>query len=252
MEQLNIKRASLSQIGSLRARFLQENQFQIRFDSVHHRGWADEYLIMGAGVPIGYASIKGFEDRSQRDSLFEYYLLPDYRDESWVAFQLIANQTAIRYIECQTNESLLSSIQHLVVPQIHIEALLFGAPFDPRLSAPDGCVFRMLTDADYPLFEHKSEPEGPFGIEKKGKIVATGGYLTHYNPPFVDLYMEVHPDHRHMGIGSYLIQEIQKVCIEEGLIPAARCNADNIASQRTLLRGGLNQVGTVTSGSIRF
>ena len=67
-------------------------------------------------------------------------------------------------------------------------------------------------------------------------IVATGGILTHYNPPYGDLYMEVDPAHRRQGLGSFLIQELKRTAYATGRVPAARCNVANTASRATLQR----------------
>ena len=37
-------------------------------------------------------------------------------------------------------------------------------------------------------------------------------------------------------IGSFLVQELKRICYEQGSIPAARYNVDNTASQLTLQR----------------
>ena len=64
-------------------------------------------------------------------------------------------------------------------------------------------------------------------LEVDGAIVATGGILTHYNPPYGDIYMEVDEPIRRRGYGSYLVQEVKRACYEMGKVPAARCNASN-------------------------
>lgn len=51
------------------------------------------------------------------------------------------------------------------------------------------------------------EGVGEWMIESAGEIVATGGILFHYNPPYGDIYMEVAEPHRRLGCGSYLVQE---------------------------------------------
>jgi GNAT superfamily N-acetyltransferase len=63
------------------------------------------------------------------------------------------------------------------------------------------------------LFDHKAEPVGDYVLELDNEIVATGGFLLHYNMPFADLYMEVREDHRKKGFGSFLIQEIKKTML---------------------------------------
>ena len=111
-------------------------------------------------------------------------------------------------------------------------------------------AFRKKMDTDR-LFEHKHEPEGDYVIEKSGDIIGTGGFLLHYNKPFADLYMEVQPEQRRNGYGSFLIQEIKKVCYLAGRVPAARCGISNPASKATLIKGGMEVAGYMLTGEIK-
>ena len=79
-------------------------------------------------------------------------------------------------------------------------------------------------------------------IESEGVPVATGGVLFHYNPPYGDIYMGVNEVYRRRGFGSYLVQELKRIAYEMGKIPAARCNASNVASRRTLQKAGCCRV----------
>jgi GNAT superfamily N-acetyltransferase len=83
-----------------------------------------------------------------------------------------------------------------------------------------------------------------------GDIVATGGALTHYNPPYADLYMEVRPDARRRGFGSLVLQAVKRDCYARGLVPAARTGVTNLASQATLRRAGLRECGFVLAGRV--
>lgn len=47
-------------------------------------------------------------------------------------------------------------------------------------------------------------------IEMDGEVVASGGFLLHYDKPFADLYMPVRKEWRRLGIGSFLLQEGKK------------------------------------------
>jgi GNAT superfamily N-acetyltransferase len=47
--------------------------------------------------------------------------------------------------------------------------------------------------------------------------------MLHYNVPFADLYMEVRPDCRKRGYGTFILQEVQKECYLAGRVSAARC-----------------------------
>ena len=207
---------------------------------MHERGWADTYLIHNAGSAIGYLSVFGSEDRAERDSIFEYYLLPDFRRSFYEIIKDFLDLKNIIFIETQTNEFLLTSALYECSRWILPQNILFEYGKENNLLVQDA-FFRKITNEDV-LFQHSSEPEGEFGIEFKNCIVATGGYLHHYNKPYVDLYMEVHPDFRNLGFGSFLIQEIMKDARSHGYIPAARCGMENKASKNTLIKGGMKIV----------
>jgi hypothetical protein len=64
-------KANLKDILDFRALFLQETNFQIRYNACHERGWTDSYLLRIDGVKVGYGSIKG-QEREGRDTVFEF------------------------------------------------------------------------------------------------------------------------------------------------------------------------------------
>ena len=107
-----------------------------------------------------------------------------------------------------------------------------GALFQPREADEDG-------------------PEGDWVVKMNGEVVAAGGVLDHYRPPYGDICMEVIPRARRQGIGSHLVQELRHVSYEVGRRPAARCDSDNEASRRTLQRGGLLPCGRLLAGEVR-
>ena len=87
-------------------------------------------------------------------------------------------------------------------------------------------------------------------IEVAGEAVATGGALHHYNPPYADLFMEVSEAHRRHGHGSYLVQELKRICYESGNKPAARCDASNVASRQTLQKAGFLPCARLLVGDV--
>ena len=60
-------RATLDQILPLRNQFLKENKFQIRYNACHERNWADEYLLMLDEKAVGYGSVKGRKELTDRN-----------------------------------------------------------------------------------------------------------------------------------------------------------------------------------------
>ena len=85
----------------------------------------------------------------------------------------------------------------------------------------------------------KRQPEGDWMLlEVSGEVAATGGILYHYNRPYGDIWMEVAEPFRGRGFGTYLVQELKRICREGGSVPCARCNTGNVASRKTLQKAG--------------
>jgi GNAT superfamily N-acetyltransferase len=62
--------------------------------------------------------------------------------------------------------------------------------------------------------------------------------------------MKVAEPFRKRGLGTYLVQELKRVCYERGSVPAARCNPTNIASRKTLQKAGFVPCGHILTGSV--
>ncbi|MDO3627894.1 GNAT family N-acetyltransferase [Mucilaginibacter sp. BT774] len=246
---LKISKVALKEILPLRELFLKENNFQIRYDACHARGWTDSYLISIDGGNVGYGSVKGKDDLSLRDAIFEFYLTPKNRKYSNSAFEMLIKSSGVKYIECQSNEHLLASMIFEFSSHITSDVILFEDDQFAFLNVP-GATFRKKEPRDV-SFDHKSEPDGDYVIEANGEITATGGFLLHYNFPFADLYMEVREDQRKKGYGSLMIQELRKACFDADRVPAARCNITNKASKATLMKGGLKIAGYMLTGEIK-
>jgi len=244
-----ITKAELPEILPMRSLFMQENNFQIRYNAQHERGWSDSYLVTKDSQAIGYGSTMGHEDRKNRDTIFEFYIIPSFRGLASVAFLELLRFTKVRLIECQSNDLLITSMLVEFGRNISSDTILFKEGVTTSLSL-DHVVFRKRLETDEP-FEHKAEPLGDFVLEKEKEIVATGGFLLHCNFPFADLYMEVREDQRRKGLGSYLIQELKRECYLFGRVPAARTGMDNLASRATLLKAGLQIAGYMLLGEVK-
>jgi len=246
---LSAIKTSLQEILPLRNLFLQENNFQIRYNAQHERGWSDSYLIMHNEEKIGYGSVMGKENIPDRDAIFEFYIIPSFRKFASPAFLELIHASRASFIICQSNDLLLSSLLFEFAQNIYADTVLLQEDFTSSLSV-ENIIFRKRNDNDV-VFEHKAEPVGDYVLELNKEVVATGGFLLHYNIPFADLYMEVREDCRRKGFGSYLIQEIKKQCYLTGRVPAARTGLDNIASRKTLMKAGFKIAGFMLLGTIK-
>ncbi|HTA30767.1 MAG TPA: GNAT family N-acetyltransferase, partial [Candidatus Cybelea sp.] len=150
-------------------------------------------------------------------------------------------------IETQSNDALLTVILHLFANDVESESILYHDKLTTAL-APAGAFFRQATTADaLDISEEQLRSHGV--VEVGGKIVAKGGILFHYNRPYGDIYMEVAEPFRRRGLGSYLVQELKRVCYEQGNTPSARCNPKNTASRKTLQKAGFVPCGHILVGS---
>jgi GNAT superfamily N-acetyltransferase len=190
----------------------------------------------------------GSNDRKERDTVFEFYVIPTFRKEATAFFTELLHTSKAGFIQCQTNDALLTGMVYTFANNITAEAILFEDNAVTALTCP-GVMFRPKKSDDK-IFGHKGEPEGDYVLEKDGEIIATGGFLLHYNIPYADLYMEVREDERRKGYGSFLIQEIKRECYLAARMPAARCNLSNVASKLTLQRAGFKICGYRLMGEV--
>src|SRR3569623_769897 len=160
---LEINKVNIKEILPLRNLFLKENNFQVRYDACHARGWTDSYLFTIDDTEVGYGAVKGKDDLSLRDAIFEFYLTPKNRKYSNAAFELLIKATGVKYIECQSNEHLLSSMLFEFSNNVSSDVILFEDYQFAYLSVP-GATFREKAIDDQ-SFDHKSEPDGDYVID---------------------------------------------------------------------------------------
>jgi GNAT superfamily N-acetyltransferase len=237
----SILECRFSKIKPLRAVFLQELNAQVRYDAAHTRQGTTHYVIRYDGRDIGYGAVK--DTHQSGGTAFEFYLLPPYRSNALDLLRGVIDVSGAEALECQTNDAFYTALVRQFCNDLTSDTVLFAAGQSNHLTSLDG-VFRRRQRRDR-VFEHHAEPVGDFVVDVRGEIFATGGFLLHYNPPFADLFMEVREDVRRRGHGSFLIQGLITECYLAGRVPAARTGVDNIASQRTLLKGGLRECGRV-------
>lgn len=246
---LQAQQTTLENMLPFRQLFLQETNFQIRYNAVHERGWSDSYLLTADGVVIGYGAIKGKEEIKDRDAVFEFYLLPAYQKRASAVFPVLLAASGATYITCQSNDSSLAAMLYEYGENINADVILFAEDYMTNHILPD-VIFRARTAEDV-MPGTKPEDMGAYILEKAGIIVASAGFLLHYNKPFADLYMEVHPDYRLQGLGSFILQEVKKECYQHGRVPAARCNINNPASKAALLKAGMKVAGYMLTGKVK-
>jgi GNAT superfamily N-acetyltransferase len=240
---IEVSRVDTNDVVPLRELHRQEMNCQIVHDSFPRRGFSDPYLIRVDGRIAGYGLVA---NRHDPDTVDEFYSLPGSRHVALPMFRQLLEVSQASKIRAQTNDRMMLLMLYDCATDIFSDTILFEDAFTTHLTTTGN--LRKITETDKEVFEHKHEPVGDWMIESGGVAVATGGALFHYNPPYGDLFMEVHESHRRQGFGSYLVQELKRICYEMGKRPAARCNTSNAASRLTLQKAGMLPCARVLVG----
>jgi GNAT superfamily N-acetyltransferase len=246
---MNVELAAPDAVRPLRELHRREMNCQIVLDSWLERGWTDAYLLRVDGRVVGYGLVGGVR-ADPKDTITEFYVLPPERGAALPLFRKFVVASGARGVETQTNDLLLTLMLYDCGTCIESPVVLFHDAFRTSLPCPGG-TFRASTAEDRArLVAQQLDPDGDWLIEAGGEVVAVGGVLCHYNPPYGDIFMAVAEPFRRRGYGSYLVQELKRVAYEMGKVPAARCNAANGASRATLQRAGLMPCARVLTGRI--
>ncbi|MEZ4457641.1 MAG: GNAT family N-acetyltransferase [Gemmatimonadales bacterium] len=244
-----VVRTTIETVLPLRDRYRDAMAAQIVHDSWHRRGFTTLFRLEEDGRILGYAAVGGPPGDPQ-DTIKEFFLNPEARHRADECFAAVLAAGEPRYLEAQTNDPFLSPLLARFAPDHRVTAHLFAAGTPTALPAP-GVTLRPVTGPDREtVFAHSTEPVGDWGLERDGRLVATGGLFFHYNPPFGDIYMEVEPGSRGQGLASYLVQELKRIGAEGGHVPAARCNPENRASRGALERAGMVHCGDIVRGPV--
>jgi len=248
---VSARRADFASVRPWREQFRREMTCQIVHDSLHERpGWVEWYLLSCGSADAGYGAVVTGGPWAGRREAFEFFVASDLRAAAFDLFERFIAESRAGSVRAQTNDPHLSALLLQSCRDIRPEILLFADGTKTRIPSA-GAVVRPLSAADRGLiFERTGEPVGDWGLDLGGEIIATGAFATHYNPPFVDLYMEVRPDQRRRGYGSYLAQELKRLAVAADKMPCARCNLDNVASRKTLLRAGMIPCGLIIRGKV--
>lgn len=249
--QMAVHRVELREIEGMRDIYRHEMNCQIIHDSIHTRpGWTQEYLITESGCKVGYGSIAVAGPWETKPTVYEYFVLPQHRGHLFDFFIALLASSGATEIETQSNDVLLTAMLHTFAPTVTSEAILFH---DQRTTshAPPDALFRRATSEDAePIAQQQLDSQAKWVVAVGGVVAAAGDILFHYNRPYGDIYMRVGESFRRRGVGTYLVQELKRICYEGGSIPAARCHPKNIASRQTLQRAGFVPCGHIVKGTV--
>jgi len=243
--EIKVIKADLKEIQAFRILFLQESNFQFVHNKCHLYSWADTYLFIIDNIKIGYGSVWGRNKREDRDAIFEFYVIIPYRKFANTCFEKFHSESGIPFIECQSNDLLLSSMLYEYSQNINAEAILFKDHYQTNFAIA-GVIFQKKTAE-----ENVRDDDRAYILKQNDEVVATGGLMLNYNMPYADIYYEVNENYRQKGYGSFMVQELKKEAYLMGRIPAARCNIKNRISKASLLKAGFVVCGCILNGEIK-
>ena len=220
-------------------------------DSIHRRnGWTVTYKLNVDGVTAGFGSIALEGPWKDKPSIFEFFVLPEYRAHGFELFEALLVASKARFMEIQSSDVLLSVMLHTYARDIWSEKIMFRDAITTELPANGATIQQLTSDQDTWNAISQRQGGAEYQLKLEGATIATGGLLFHYNVPYADIYMETVEPFRRQGFGSYLVQELKRCAYALGSIPCARCDPANVASRETLQKAGLVPFAHILSGSI--
>src|SRR5262245_18228132 len=248
---LHARLATAAETLPLRTRHRAEMNCQIVHDSIHRReGWTLSYLLDADGASAGFGSVAIGGPWTGKPTVYEFYLLPEYRHRAFDLFETFLAAANPQFFEVQSNELLVTLMSLTYGQGAATESIVFHDEQTTALPAKGTVLRRVTPEQEVRDCLERRQGGGEWLLELEGAEVGKGGILFHYNRPYGDIYMEVNEPFRQRGFGSYLVQELKRLCYTLGAIPAARCNPTNTASRKTLQRAGFVPVGHILIGSI--
>ncbi|MEJ0080571.1 MAG: hypothetical protein WDM78_06350 [Puia sp.] len=128
--EFKIEKSSLAGVQPMRDLFLSENTFQFIYNKCHAAGWADVYLFTLNDTQVGYGSVWGKDRREDRDTIFEFFLSKPFRKYAEKVFAELIRVSATGFVECQSNDVLLTQMLYEFSNNIYAEAILFEDEYE--------------------------------------------------------------------------------------------------------------------------
>jgi GNAT superfamily N-acetyltransferase len=248
---IKVSRVELREIDGMRDMYRHEMNCQIIHDSIHARpGWTHEYLLTEGGAKVGYGSVAVAGPWQAKPTIYEYFVLPQHRQRIFDLFVALLTASGSTEIETQSNDPLLTAMLHTFASTVTNESILFHDKVTTAHFQPDALFRRVSVDDSPQLAQQELDSDATWLVAVGGVVAAAGGVLFHYNRPYGDIYMKVGESFRRRGIGTYLVQELKRICYEGGSVPAARCNPKNTASRQTLQKAGFVPCGHIIKGTV--
>src|SRR5947209_6789803 len=142
---LHAKQSTAAEILPLRTRHRAEMNCQIVHDSIHRRdGWTLSYLLEADGAAAGFGSVAIGGPWTGKPTVFEFYLLPEYRHRAFDLFEAFLAAGNPQFFEVQSNDVLVTAMSLTYGRGIATESIVFHDQQTTSLPA-NGSVLRCVT-----------------------------------------------------------------------------------------------------------
>ncbi|HWB07234.1 MAG TPA: GNAT family N-acetyltransferase [Verrucomicrobiales bacterium] len=248
---ISVQPVSSEEIIPLRVRYRGEANGQIVYDSIHTRaGWSKSYLLRVGDSAAGFGSVAIEGPWKDKPTVFEFYVLPEWRGRAFDLFEAFLAESGARFFEVQTSDSLLTAMLHTFGCGLASESIVFRDGLTTSLTNPRTTLKRVTSHEESLSGFAERAGKSEWNAELDGRTAGTGGLMFHYNHPYCDVYMEIAKEFRGRGLGAYFVQELKRIAYEMGGIPAARCDPGNVASRKTLQKAGFVPFAHILTGKI--
>lgn len=249
--EISVVKPHSKDIFALRALRRKEMNCQIVHDSIHRRkGWTQTFQFSTDGDLIGFGSIAIDGPWKDRTTAFEFYVIPKRRNCIFEVFEIFIEASRTRFLEVQSNDTLLTAMLHTYARDIQSEKIIFEDQLTTHMVLSNALLIPSIANNQLQNFIENRSGGPEWHLVLKDQTIGSGGLLFHYNRPYCDLYMEIFPTFRNKGHGSYLVQELKKIAYQLMSVPCARCNPSNIASRKALQKSGFIPCAHLLKGSL--
>ena len=249
--QITTALASNEDVLPLRVRYRAEANGQMTKDSIHQRpGWTKSFLLLINGFVSGFGSIAIAGPWKDKQTAFEFYVLPEKRGHAFALFEAFLAASAPQFLEVQSSDTLLTVMLHTYGREIVSESIVFRDQLATTLPGNGATLERVTSVEESRQCFEVRRGGSDWQLQLEGQVVGKGGILFHYNHPYGDIHMEIGEAYRGRGLGSYFVQELKRIAYEMGSIPAARCNVGNVSSRRTLQKAGFVPYAHILGGKV--
>ncbi len=243
---------SAEDVLPLRTRYREEMNCQIVHDSIHRRpGWTLTYRLEAGDKAVGFGTVAIAGPWKDRPTLFEFYLLPEYRGRAFELFESLLAACKSPYFEIQSNEALPFIMAHTYGRDIVSEKIVFRDAETTAHPGQGAALIRATSEDDDRTCLEERSGSSEWTLRLDGDPIGKGGIAFHYNRPYADVYMNIDAAYRRRGFGAFLVQELKRECYLIGAVPAARCSPENTGSFRTLQRAGFVPFAHILIGSFK-